>query len=90
MSSFRQLSGQEAKTEFFLAVMCELTTDSEAAVDKLFAEAEEGQVLPSDKLTAFKEQAKKAIPIEPFVSDKTRLPVIKALRDDLAQACGLE
>lgn len=90
MSSFRQLSGQEAKTEFFLAVMSELTSDSEAAVDKLFAEAEEGQVLPPETLTSFKEQAKKAVPIEPFVSDRTRLSIIKALRDDLAQACGLE
>lgn len=90
MSTFRQLTGDKAKLEFFLAVMCELTTDDEKAVETLFAEAEKGEVLPPQILTTFKEKAKRAIPIEPFVSDPVRIKVIRELRDELSVACGIE
>jgi len=89
MEKFRGLIGEKAKLEFFLAVMHELNTDDEKILDKLFAEAETGNVLPTDQLNKFKEEARIAMPIYPFVSDPEKLEKIKTLRDSLSEACGL-
>ncbi len=89
MENFRGLTGEKAKLEFFLAFFHELNTEDESKLDKLFNEAEEGNVLPSDQLKNYKERARKLLPILGIYQEAEKVEQVAKLRDDLSEACGI-
>ncbi len=88
MDNFRGLTGQQAKTEFFLEVMYLSDTD-ETKATALFAEAREAEVLPDEVLDEFEKRAKALIPIYAIEENKDKREQVIKFRDDLSEACGI-
>lgn len=89
VSTFRGLSGKQAKAKFASDVLYTMTTNDITKIEDIFNEGQAGKILDTEILNSLQKKAKEILPVKLVYenNEKEDMQKFAEYRDEMLKAC---